>query len=271
MKKSFFNPAECFASIFLDLSVRDFSRPDGKIIGINAVKTSLIDITSKFAGYKGGADYYEFLKFTQQKDLSHLPAQLISLAKQIENEVVQRYGSRHALAFRALTSKEVSLKVAYHPSGNLTLMYKTPEMHLYDDARGNNLFTNSDPLIFYKSAIRLFEFLFSAGRKVTFENILGLPGLEGVLIPISDEARMKNRAWVHRKFTPELESDKALRKDKDDDIHAAIHAQNLRIKKRVYSSRVPTISILRPDGLLFPCVYFDESTLLGQKLYPFKF
>ncbi|MBN3171734.1 hypothetical protein WBW39_15170 [Pectobacterium versatile] len=270
MKKPLFNPAACLTNIIVDVSVRDFSRPDGEMLSVDAAKTSLIDIISKSAGYKGGADFYEYLKFTQQKDLSHLPAQLISLAKQIEDEVVQRYGHRHALAFRPLTSEEVILKVAHHPSGNLTLMYKTPEMRLYDDARGNHLFTNNDPRSFYKSAIRLFEFLFAAGRKVTFENLLGLHRLEGVLIPISDEVRMKNIAWLHRILTPGSEPDQALRKDKNENLHSAIHAQSLRIKTSVYPPSSPNISMLRPDGLLLPCVYFDESTLLEQEIYPFK-
>ncbi|MEL0579119.1 hypothetical protein AACK17_11225 [Pectobacterium punjabense] len=270
MKKPFFNPAACLANIILDLSGRDFSRPNGEMLSVDAAKTSLIDIISKSAGYKGGADFYEYLKFAQQKDLNHLPAQLISLAKQIEDEVVQRYGHRHALAFRALTYEKVSLKVSYHPSGNLTLMYKNPEMHLYDDARGKNLFVNNDPRSFYKSAIRLFEFLFAAERKVTFENILGLHGLEGVLIPISDEVRMKNRAWIHRKFTPGSESDQALRKEKHENTRAAIHAQNLKVETKIFPLSSPNISMLRPDGLLLPCVYFDESTLLDQEIYPFK-
>ncbi|QQG29359.1 hypothetical protein JFY74_04645 [Pectobacterium carotovorum] len=270
MKKSLFNPAACLANTILDLSGRDFSRPDGEILSADAAKTSLIDIISESAGYKGGAHFYEYLKFAQQKDLSHLPAQLISLAKQIEDEVVQRYGHRHALAFRALTSEKVNLKVAYHPSGNLTLMYKNPEMPLYDDARGSNLFTNDDPASFYKSAICLFEFLLAAGRKVTFENLPELPKLEGILLPLPDDVKMSIRAWIHRLYIQNPELDQKTHKENNEKIREELLKNNLKFKGKIYPSNAPSIFSLYAEGILVPRVYFEEASLVGHSLLPFK-
>ncbi|QHP79399.1 hypothetical protein EO763_05280 [Pectobacterium odoriferum] len=270
MKKPFFNPASCLASIILDISVRDFSHPDGEKLSVDAAKTSLIDIISQSAGYKGGADFHEFLKFAQQKDLSHLPTQLISLVKQIEDEVVQRYGHRHALAFQALSSKEVSLKVADHSSGNLTLMYKTPEMRLYNDAYGQSLFANNDPISFYESAIRFFEFLLAAGRKVTFENLSTLPKLEGILLPLPSDIKMNIRAWIHKLHIQNPELDQKIHKNNNKNIRENLLKNNLKFKEKIYPSNAPSIFSLYAEGILIPRVYFEEASLVGHSLLPFK-